>query len=96
MQETDHGFYNRADSHIGLSNKQIAEGFSQDQVSTSFMFSVARFNAWVSASKCNNAADMKASKQEIMSNLIAEYQKMLEENMDDYIDNFADYMQTSE
>jgi hypothetical protein len=38
--------------------------------------------------------EMKAGKNEAVEYFVSEYRKMLEENMDDYIDNFQDYMQS--
>ena len=55
-------------------------------------FSVARFNAWISACRFNNATEMKDAKQEIIQYFTAEYEKMLKENLEDYIANFEDYM----
>ncbi|MEO0869470.1 MAG: DUF3144 domain-containing protein [Cyanobacteria bacterium J06642_11] len=36
---------------------------------------------------------MAGSKQETMEYFVTEYRKMLEENLDDYIENFNQYMQ---
>ena len=39
---------------------------------------------------------MAASKQETLEYFVAEYRKMLEENLDDYIENFESYMRQGE
>jgi len=39
-----------------------------------------------------NAQDMAASKQETLEYFVNEYRKMLEENLDDYIEHFDKYM----
>jgi hypothetical protein len=96
MQEVDEEFYNRADAHIDLSNSQITEQLGRGKVSASFMYSVARFNAWVSACGWQSGEEMAAAKDEIVEYFISEYRKMLEENMDDYISNFERYMQINE
>ncbi len=94
MQEVDDEFYERADAHIHLSNSQISEEIGTGKVSASFMYSVARFNAWVSASGWHNGNEMAEAKEETVEYFVAEYRKMLEENMDDYISNFERYMKT--
>lgn len=96
MQELDNEFYDRADAHIDLSNSQISEETGPGKVSASFMYSVARFNAWVSACGWHSGREMADAKQETIEYFVNEYRKMLEENMDDYISNFEQYMQSRE
>lgn len=96
MHETDDELYNRADAHIHLSNSQITEETTRGKISSSFMYSVARYNAWVSACGWSNAVEMKEDKAETIEYFAAEFRKMLEENLDDYIDNFETYMQASD
>ncbi len=92
MQEIDNKFYDRADTHIELSNNQISENVGRGKVSASFMYSVARFNAWVSATGWNTKQEMLEGKEETIEYFVNEYRKMLDENLDDYIENFDDYM----
>ncbi len=91
MNDIDENFYNRADEHINLSNDQL-ESVSQGKVSASMMYGVARFNAWISATGWNNSEEMKSAKEETLDYFVEEYRKMLNENLDDYISNFNDYM----
>ncbi|TPN82311.1 DUF3144 domain-containing protein [Aquimarina algicola] len=93
MSEVDDDFYNRADQHIYLSNDQL-KSVSKGKVSASMMYSVARFNAWVSACGWTSSEEMKAAKEETMSYFITEYKKMLNENLDEYINNFDEYMKS--
>ncbi len=92
MQEVDDEFYERADAHIHLSNDQINEKATLGKVSASNMYATARFNSWVSACGFNNAEEMESAKQETLDYFVAQYRKMLEENLDDYIENFNSYM----
>ena len=92
MQEVDDKFYDRADAHIELSNNQISEDVGRGKVSASFMYSVARFNAWVSATGWNTKQEMLEGKEETIEYFVNEYRKMLDENLEDYIENFDDYM----
>lgn len=91
MSETDDKFFKRADDHINLSNDQLSDS-SIGKVSASMMYSVARFNAWFSACEFTNAEDMEKGKKETIKYFVAEYEKMLTENIDDYIKNFDKFM----
>ena len=72
MKETDENFYNRADDHINLSNEQL-KSESRGKVSASMMYSVARFNAWVSACGWNNGEEMRTAKEETLDYFVDEY-----------------------
>lgn len=96
MQKVDDEFYERADAHIHLSNDQISEKVTQGKVSASNMYATARFNAWVSACGWSSGEEMAASKQETIDYFVVQYRKMLEENLEDYIDNFDSYMRSGE
>jgi len=91
MSDTEEKFFQRADEHINLSNDQLSDA-TTGKVSASMMYSVARFNAWFSACEFSNAAEMKNGKQETIKYFVAEYEKMLTENLDDYIQNFEKFM----
>ena len=92
MQKVDDGFYDRADAHIRLSNDQVTEEIGGGKVSASMMYAAARFNSWVSATGWKSGEEMSGAKQETIEYFLAEYRKMLEENLDDYIENFESYM----
>jgi len=96
MKETDDKFYDRADEHIHLSNSQISDEVGAGKVSASFLYSVARFNAWLSACGFENAGDMKDLRDDNIEYFVEQYRKMLEENFDDYINNFSSYMEISD
>ena len=91
MTEIDDKFFERADEHIHLSNKQLAK-VTMGKVSASMMYSVARFNAWVSATGWNSQKEMEEAKEETLEYFVEEYKKMLKENLEDYINNFDNYM----
>lgn len=92
MANIDDNFFNRADEHINLSNKQLSTS-TRGKVSASMMYSVARFNSWISACGFNNAKEMNEAKHETIKYFVAEYEKMLRENLEDYINNFDEYME---
>ena len=94
MKDVDDKFFDRADEHINLSNKQL-EDKTMSEVSASMMYSVTRFNAWMSACGWEKREDMERAKQTTIKYFVDEYQKMLKENLEDYIINFDRYMETS-
>jgi len=91
MTEIDNKFFDRADEHIHLCNEQL-ENASKGEVSASMMYSVARFNAWVSASGWTSGKEMEEAKKETLAYFVDEYKKKLEANLEDYIKNFDHYM----
>ena len=90
-EEIDHTYYQRADTFIDLANEHAAK-VARDEVSASFMYSSARFNAWISATHCTSSASMRDAKQERITYYVDQYRTMLEENMESYITNFDEYM----
>lgn len=90
MAEIDEKFFDRADEHIKLANQQLVYA-SMGKVSASMMYSVARFNAWVSSKSWNDGTEMKNAKEKTLNYFVEEYKKMLSENLEDYINNFDEY-----
>jgi hypothetical protein len=91
-KDADDAFYNRADAHVHLSNDQLAEEPGRGKVSASMLFAASRFNAWVSACGFASSEDMANAKTETIAYFVEQYRLMLEENLDDYINNFSQYM----
>jgi len=88
MSEDKQGFLKRADAHIFLANEQMNENISSGEVSASFMFGLARFNAWIAASSYKSSEDMAAEKQKAMDYFMNEYKIMLEQHLDEHIKGF--------
>ena len=91
VQDVDDNFFDRADEHIHLSNDQI-EQISSGKVSASMMYATARFNAWVTACGSSDGEQMKDARNDTLEYFVTEFRKMLEENLDDYIENFDRYL----
>ena len=89
--ETDKEFFQRADAYITVANEQ-SQDVNRGKVSASMMFATARFNAWVSASGTESGEELANVKEEALEYFITEYRKMLEENLDEYIEHFDKYM----
>jgi len=94
-EAVDEAFYKRADAHIHLANAQLAE-VGRGKVSASFMYAVARFNAWISACGFESADEMQVSRDEAVEYFVNEYRQMLSQNLDDYIANFESYLRPPE
>lgn len=92
QEPVDPEFYDRADSFIHLANDHCRKT-DRGKVSASFMYAVARFNSWVSACGFGSRDEMKRSKQETIEYFVKQYRAMLEENLDDTIKNFRNYME---
>ncbi len=88
----DNGFFERADEHINLANNHINAKVEPRLVSASMMFASARFNAWISASGFKSGEELKARKKELVEFFVNQYSSMLEENLDNYADNYDLYM----
>jgi hypothetical protein len=92
-KDADADFYVRADAHIHLANDQLGQVENRGMVSASMMYSVARFNTWVSACGFSSGDDMARAHDEMIEYFTEQYRLMLEENLDDYIQNFSKYME---
>ena len=92
-KDADAGFYERADAHIHLANDQLKEVDDRGKVSASTMYAVSRFNTWVSACGFPSGEDMALAREEVIEYFATQYRLMLEENFDDYVQNFSTYME---
>ena len=89
--DVDKEFFERADAYITVANEQ-AQTVNRGKVSASMMFATARFNAWVSASGAETSDELASVKAEALEYFVSEYRKMLEENLDEYVEHFDKYM----
>ncbi len=87
----DEHFYDRADCYIDVANNQC-KSIGRGKVSASFMYALARFNAYISAAGFHNASEMRARRSETIDYFVDQYRKNLEDNLDEYINNFDEYM----
>lgn len=92
MKDVDDQFFERADAHIHLSNAQLEVEKGRGKVSASMMYATARFNAWVTACGFSAPEDLAGARDQTTAYFVEQYRLMLEENLDDYIQHFGDYM----
>lgn len=88
----DGNFYKRADAIISLANSHINETTPPADATNSLMFASSRFNAWIAAMGFKNTEEMKTEKKEIVDFFTAQYKHMLEENFDNYVENFEQFI----
>lgn len=91
-KDADDNFYERADEHIHLSNDQLSKEPARGKVSASMLYATSRFNAWISACGFDSGEQMLAEREATIQYFVEQYRLMLEENLDDYIENFSSYM----
>ena len=84
-------FYDRVDALVQLANQQC-DAEDKGKVSASFLFAASRFNTWVSASGFESAQLMKANREQLIEHFVNQYQAMLEDNIDEFIENFERYL----
>ena len=94
VTETDEHFYERANAHIRLANEHT-DATGRGKVSASFLYGAARFNVYVASCNCDSQSQMIEERDNIRDYYVAEYTKMLEEHLDDYIGNYETYMPES-
>ncbi len=89
----DQQFYARADAFINLANDAITrEEASAGQIANSLMFAASRFNAWVASASYKESSALEKDREEILEFFTKQYNLMLAENLDSYIENFDDYL----
>lgn len=88
----DGNFYKRADEIISLANSHIDEKTPPADATNSLMFASSRYCAWIAAMGFKSADEMKIEKEEIVEFFASQYKLMLEENFDNYVENFEQFI----
>lgn len=95
MSDNQKAFYDRASELITLANQQNQDTkIKTGEVSASFMWALARYNAWFGSTSCQTKDQMQAKKQEMLDYYMERYKEMLDTNLEDYIENFDHYRAT--
>jgi hypothetical protein len=82
-EEIDKQFRNVVDSFIHLANQHI-ETAPRENVGLALLYAAARFNAFVVAAHAEEAKKFDADRETAFEFFSREYQRMLNENLDDY------------
>ncbi len=89
--DPDPNFLERADTYIALANEHVGR-IERGRVAASLMYGAARFGAFTAACWSRDANDLREKRDETLKYFLEQYRSMLEENLDDYIGRFDDYM----
>jgi hypothetical protein len=92
QQQLDEKFFERADAHISLANEHITQKIQPGLVNNSLLYAAARFSAWLAAAGFQSGEEMITKKKELMDYFIGQYSSMLEENLENYAENYDLYM----
>lgn len=90
-KEFDKQFWQRADQFINLANQQSQE-VSPGEVSVSMLFAAARYNAFIAAATAKNIDELKKNKEEAIRYFSNQYYEMFAENIEDWIENYDQYI----
>ena len=93
-------FFERADQFIKLANdfcrpakgEQVKPQELRGQVSAAMLFAASRFNTWVAANNFKDGNEMRDAKDQVMSYLVQQFQMMLDDNFDEYCEQFENYL----
>ncbi len=88
----DDEFWQITDDFIKLANDKC-DTHKNGKVSTSILFSAARFNSFMYASTAKNLEDFQKDKALAIDYLTDQYRKVLEENLNDYEKNYTEYLE---
>ncbi|KZZ62545.1 hypothetical protein A3762_12425 [Oleiphilus sp. HI0125] len=83
-------FWERADKIIAVANEQAKE-FDIGKVSSSTLYAAARYCAFNVASSADDVEEMQQDKEEAIRYFVGQFQKMLTENLDEYIASYEKY-----
>lgn len=86
-------FFERADQVINLANSQLSPESHSGQVAASLNYAAARFAVSAASIGFVKGEDLAKEKDEIIKFYTEKYQRMLAENLDQYIQNFDQYTQ---
>lgn len=94
LQETQansEAFFGRADEIITLANKQLSPTSHAGQVAASLTFAAARFAVSAASVGFFKSSDFAKEKDDIIAFYTKQYQQMLADNIDNYVDNFDEF-----
>ena len=89
MQE----FYERADDFINLANGMQNADIHAGKINASMLYATARFSAWTAGNGFVKGSDYAKEKADIVAHFTKNFEKMLADNIDNYAENFQEYMQ---
>jgi len=89
--EFEKQFLQRADQFINLANEQT-QASSSGEVSSSFLYAAARFNAFIAAATARNIDELKKNKEDAIQYFANQYKEAFVENLEDWIANYDKHL----
>jgi len=90
LAQTNEQFWKNIESFIHQANK-MSNDQGLDNTASSFLYAAARFSAFNAVSKYKDVQSMSLDKEEAIKYFTATFNKMFQQNMDDYENNFDQY-----
>lgn len=87
----DHAFLKLTDAFVQLANDH-SEEMGGVKAGAALLFAATRFNAFVVASRSRDLDEFKADREIAIQHFSDQHAKMLIENMDEYEENFEQYI----
>lgn len=87
----DPAFWERLNAVINVANDQCSAATPSD-VGSSTLYAAARFNAFILAKTVGSAENMKLERERALEYFTGQFRLMMESNLDDFTENFVDYM----
>lgn len=89
-------FYERADTFINMANGMQTADTHAGKINASMLYATARFSAWTAATGFVKGSDYAKEKADIIAHFTKNFERMLSDNIDNYAENFQEYMQIGE
>lgn len=96
ITEQMQAFYQRADAIIELANSQLSPQSHSGQVGASLLYAAARYSASVASIGFVKGDDLLKEQEDIIEFYAKQYRQMLNDNLEDYANNFDDYVQLNQ
>ena len=90
-EETPEKFWKLSDAFINLANELYQEE-ADGRVGYAMMYAAARFNAFMVATTAGHKSALDDEKEEATEYFTEQYRKMFSENIEDYRENFDQYL----
>lgn len=87
-----HTFYENADKFINLANSIRNDKNHAGKINASMLYATARFSAWTAATGFVKGSDYLKEKEDIIEHFTKNFAQMLADNIDEYAQNFQNYM----
>ncbi len=87
----DDEFWNIADSFIDLANNHSMT-MDKGKISAAFLYAASRFNSFIAAINADDREGFENSIEGTVDYYVEQYRSMVRENLNDYLDNYQEYI----